>query len=139
MFDTTSCKAQRSGGIDKAGLLAPLPFQRPSHFAQAKQWHTLTEKVLYPGQPEKSRATAAGPLPILTGFPIKLSHLKVFLNEKNVFLSSEMIGTIGRYLNGNTVFFFNKLQIIDRIIIFGLAVTIIIEFDFRDIELNQAP
>jgi hypothetical protein len=45
----------------------------------------------------------------------------------------------GLSLNGNTIFFFNKLQILDRIVIFGLAVAVIIEFDFRNIELNQAP
>jgi hypothetical protein len=40
-----------------------------------KKWLTVTERVLFPVIAEKSGVTAAGPLPSLTGFPIKLVHL----------------------------------------------------------------
>ena len=43
------------------------------------------------------------------------------------YYAMEMTGCL---LNRNAVFVFNKLQIIDCIIIFGLAVAVIVEFDF---------
>jgi hypothetical protein len=46
---------------------------------------------------------------------------------------------LGRCLNGNTVLIFDKIQILNGIFIFGFAVIVIIEFDFRNIELNQTP
>ena len=42
----------------------------------------------------------------------------------------------GHYLNDDAVFFIDKFQISDCIFIFGFAVVVVIEFDFRDIELN---
>jgi hypothetical protein len=73
--------ARRKPANIKAGLLAPPPFQQPSHYDQSKQWRIEAERV-----PLKSigkvGVTAAGPLPIFTGFPIKREHLNVFLIEK---------------------------------------------------------
>jgi len=55
----------------KAGLLTPPPVQRPSHLVSTKQWHTWLYGFLF--SKKKGGVTAAGPFPISTGFPIKLS------------------------------------------------------------------
>ena len=53
----------------QAGFLTPLPFRRPSHHAWARQWHTRPKGFLLLTM---GKVTAAGPSPILTGFPFKL-------------------------------------------------------------------
>ena len=57
----------------KAGLLTPPPFWPPSHPNSLRQWQTTAKRV--PSRPDlggdEDGVTAAGPLPISTGFPIK--------------------------------------------------------------------
>jgi hypothetical protein len=50
----------------------------------------VTERVLFSVIAEKSGVTAAGPLPSLTGFPIKLSHLTCFLKRQRLFVKNIM-------------------------------------------------
>ena len=68
--------------IRQAGLLTPPPFQQPSHSDGSEQWRKTTEKVPFPIHAGKGEVTAAGPLPNLTGFPIKPDwHLSALVKD----------------------------------------------------------
>jgi hypothetical protein len=57
------------GFFSKAGLLTPSPSRRPSHNGHPLQWRHC-RKGFHPVSGTKE-VTAAGPFPILTGFPFK--------------------------------------------------------------------
>ena len=87
------CRTARNRSKRQAGLLAYPTLQRPSHLAEARQWHTRLPRFFFriESRPIRRKVgfTAAGPLPILTGFPIKPDgHLNACCKYQPGFRSS---------------------------------------------------
>ena len=61
----------------------------PSRLVETVVFAAKRVLSLYTTNNKKSRVTAAGPLPTLTGFPIKLTHLMVAFINKMVFFCQE--------------------------------------------------